>query len=45
MIIPGSNYMNFAFDRNTNDVLNDEEGLQTMRTLGENMAWLMNKLG
>jgi len=26
-------------------VLNDAEGLQTMRTLGENMAWVMKKLG
>ena len=23
------------------DVRRDEEGLQTMRTLGENMAWLL----
>lgn len=45
MIIPGSSYWNFAFGRAIGDVLNDTEGLQTMRTLGENMAWVMKKLG
>jgi len=44
MIIPGSNYWNFAFGRNPGDVLQDEEGMQTMRTLGENMAWLLKKI-
>ena len=45
MIVPGSSYWNFAYGKNPGDVLNDEEGMQTMRTLGENMAWLLNKLG
>ncbi|HEY3369802.1 MAG TPA: flavodoxin family protein [Prolixibacteraceae bacterium] len=45
MIIPGSSYWNFAFGGAPGDVLNDAEGLQTMRTLGENMAWVMKKLG
>jgi multimeric flavodoxin WrbA len=44
MIIPGSSYWNFAFGGKPGDVLNDEEGMQTMRTLGENMAWLLKKL-
>lgn len=44
MIIPGSSYWNFAFGKNQGDVLNDEEGIQTMVTLGENMAWLLKKL-
>jgi multimeric flavodoxin WrbA len=44
MIIPGSSYWNFAFGGAPGDVLNDAEGLQTMRTLGENMAWVMKKL-
>jgi hypothetical protein len=26
------------------DVEKDEEGLRTMRVLGENMAWVMRKL-
>ena len=44
MIIPGSSYWNFAFGGIPGDVLNDAEGMNTMRTLGENMAWLMKKL-
>jgi multimeric flavodoxin WrbA len=45
MIVPGSSYWNFAIGVAPGDVLKDEEGMQTMRTLGENMAWLMKKLG
>lgn len=44
MIVPGSSYWNFAFGRNPGDVLSDEEGMQTIRTLGENMAWLLKKI-
>lgn len=44
MIVPGSSYWNFAIGRNPGDVLNDEEGMETIRTLGENMAWLMKKV-
>lgn len=43
MIVPGSSYWNFAFGRNPGDVLNDEEGMQTIKTLAENMAWLLKK--
>lgn len=44
MIVPGSSYWNFAFGSNPGDVLNDKEGINTMITLGQNMAWLINKL-
>ncbi len=44
MIIPGSSYWNVAIGRDMGDVLKDEEGLQTMRTLGQNMAWLLKKI-
>ena len=44
MIVPGSSYWNFAFGRNPGEVLNDEEGMQTMHDLGENMAWLLKKV-
>jgi len=44
MIIPGSSYWNFAFGKNEGDVLKDEEGIQTITTLGENMAWLLDKI-
>jgi len=44
MIIPGSSYWNVVFGRNIGEVAQDEEGMQTMRRLGENMAWLLQKL-
>jgi multimeric flavodoxin WrbA len=44
MIVPGSSYWNLGFGRDKGDVERDEEGLQTMRTLGENMAWLLKRL-
>ena len=44
MIVPGSSYWNFAFGRNKGEVLEDEEGMQTIKTLAENMAWLMKKV-
>ncbi len=44
MIIPGSSYWNMAIGRNPGEVRDDQEGIQTMRTLGQNMAWLLKKI-
>lgn len=44
MIVPGSSYWNFAIGRDPGDVLNDAEGMQTIKALGENMAWLLKKI-
>ncbi|WP_372649500.1 flavodoxin family protein [Draconibacterium sp.] len=44
MIVPGSSYWNFAFGKNQGDVLQDEEGINTIHTLAENMSWLMKKV-
>jgi len=44
MIIPGSSYWNIAIGREIGEVERDEEGIQTMKTLGQNMAWLMKKV-
>jgi multimeric flavodoxin WrbA len=44
MIIPGSSYWNVGVGRAKGDVNNDEEGLETMETLGKNMAWLLKQL-
>lgn len=44
MIVPGSTYWNLAIGRNPGDVLNDDEGMQTIKTLGKNMAWLLKKI-
>ncbi len=37
----GSQYWNQVHGHTPEDVLKDEEGLQTMRTLAQNMAWLI----
>ncbi|MDI6754763.1 MAG: flavodoxin family protein [Thermodesulfobacteriota bacterium] len=44
MLIPGSSYWNMAIGREPGEVKNDAEGMQTMKTLGQNMAWLLKKL-
>lgn len=43
MVIPGSSYWNIGIGREIGDVERDEEGIQTMKTLGQNMAWLLKK--
>ncbi len=44
MIIPGSMYWNISFGREKGEVEKDEEGVQIMKVLGENMAWLLKKI-
>jgi len=44
MIVPGSVYWNFAIGREIGEVLNDDEGMRTIKVLAENMAWLLKKL-
>jgi multimeric flavodoxin WrbA len=44
MIIPGSSYWNVGIGRNPGDVTADAEGIQTMKTLGKNMAWLLKRV-
>lgn len=44
MIIPGSSYWNVGMGLEPGDVNNDKEGLDTMKALGQNMAWLMKKI-
>ncbi len=43
MIVPGSSYWTLGIGRDKGEVEKDEEGLRTMTTLGENMAWLLKK--
>jgi multimeric flavodoxin WrbA len=45
MIVPGSIYWNMGFGRDPGEVENDEEGVRTMKVLGQNLAWLLKKLG
>ena len=44
MVVPGSSYWNLVIGRNIGEIHDDEEGMNTMETLGENMAWLLKKL-
>ncbi len=44
MIIPGSCYWNMGIGLNKGDVEKDEEGIQIMKLLGQNMAWLLKKI-
>jgi multimeric flavodoxin WrbA len=44
MIVVGSNYWNIGMGREKEEVAKDEEGMQTMRILGQNVAWLLEKL-
>ena len=39
-----SQYWNIVYGRTEGEAALDAEGLQTMRTLGNNMAWLLNKI-
>lgn len=44
MIVVGSSYWNIGIGREKGEVAGDDEGMETMRQLGENMAWLLNKI-
>jgi len=44
MIIPGSSYWNLGIGREPGDVETDAEGLNTMNSLAENIAWLLKKI-
>lgn len=44
VVVPGSVYWNLGVGRAEREVEQDEEGLNTMKILGENMAWLLKKI-
>jgi len=44
MIVPCSNYWNVATGLKPGDAKKDEEGMETFRVLGQNMAKLLKKL-
>ena len=43
-LIIGSQYWNVAFGREEGEAAKDREGMQTMRTLAKNMAWVLKNL-
>jgi multimeric flavodoxin WrbA len=44
MIVVGSSYWNLGYGQTPGDVKEDEEGIQTFKTLGENVAYVLKKL-
>ena len=44
MIVPCSSYWNIGIGRDKGDVEKDAEGIETMKVLGRNMAWLLKKI-
>jgi len=42
--MPTTNYWNVIHGRSPGEVRQDTEGVQVMRVLGKNMAWLMKLL-
>jgi len=44
MVVPGSIYWNMGIGREKGEVAGDDEGMRTMTTLGENIAWLLQKI-
>ena len=44
MIVPGSSYWNLGMGRHKGEVEKDDEGIKTMKDLGRNIAWLLEKI-
>ena len=44
MYLVGSTYWNIAYGRLPGEALKDEEGVSNMKNLGQNIAWLLNRL-
>lgn len=45
MFVVGSSYWNMAYGQMPGDVLDDREGINTVKILGQNMAYLLKALG
>jgi multimeric flavodoxin WrbA len=45
LVVPGSVYWNMGFGLAEQEVKGDDEGMNTMRILGENMSWLLKRIG
>ncbi|MGD0057089.1 MAG: flavodoxin family protein [Methanomassiliicoccales archaeon] len=43
-IVVGSSYWNVGVAQKPGDMVNDKEGVETLKTLGKNMTWLLKKL-
>jgi multimeric flavodoxin WrbA len=44
MLVVGSSYWNMSLSRDKGDFAQDAEGVKTMQVLGQNMAWILQKI-
>ena len=44
MFVAGSTYWNIAYRRLPGEAMKDEEGVANMKNLGQNIAWILNKI-
>lgn len=44
MYLVGGTYWNMVYGKEVGEVLNDIEGIKNMESIGNNMAWLLNKI-
>ncbi|MCL2508472.1 MAG: flavodoxin family protein [Oscillospiraceae bacterium] len=44
MVVPGSSYWNMSLALSPGDCEQDDEGMTTLRRLGENIVWLLGRL-
>ena len=44
ILSPGRSYWTVAFGRLKGDVLEDEEGINTVKDFGQRLAWLIKKI-
>lgn len=44
MFLAGSSYWNMAYGNDIGEVEQDKEGIEKMKNLGQNMAWILNKI-
>lgn len=44
MYLVGGTYWNMVYGKEIGEVRNDEEGMENMQSIGENMAWILDKI-
>ena len=44
MPVVSSQYWNMVYGNTPNEMIQDAEGMQTMRLLGKNMAWILKSI-
>lgn len=45
MFVAGSTYWNIAYGKLPGEALKDSEGVETMKNLGKNISWLLERMG